>query len=119
METIVGSNFNCYSYEQNADGKYDVGIEFPREGTKYRTGFIFDSIKLMNEFLLRVSQTDANGNTKYGVICSNGDFFIPCIFDKIKPYKDLELLAYEGEDKYIIDRQFGMFRPDFWDIRHP
>ena len=60
MEVITGVDDNRLSYEQNAEGKYDIMITHNEK--KYRTGFIYDSIKLFNKYQLRVSQSDSEGN---------------------------------------------------------
>ena len=59
MEEIIGINDEKISYEQNAEGKYNLAIKHDRRS--YRTGFIYDSIKLLNEYQLRVSQSDEQG----------------------------------------------------------
>ena len=56
METITGIFQDRLSSEQNADGKFDVMIK--RDKGTYRTGFIFDSIKLMSEYAIRTCQID-------------------------------------------------------------
>ena len=120
MKVITGSEDNRLSYEQNAEGKYDVMITSYKKNKRHRTGFIFDSIKLMNEFLLRVSQTDSEGNKKYGLIAVNGwtQIFHPCNFDKIKPFERYSVQAYIGEEEYVIDCHGSVYSRDFWDMRH-
>lgn len=122
MDKVIGSKDDCFFYEQNAEGKYDIMIT-PRygEGKKYRTGFIFDSVKLMNGYILRVSQTDSEGNKKYGVIVINGysKMFHPCKFDKIKPYKGVSVRAYIGEEEYVIDHYGAIESLEFHHLRHP
>ncbi len=120
MEVIIGSEDNRLSYEQNAEGKYDVEITSYKKDKQYRTGFIFDSIKLMNESLLRVSQTDSEGNKKYGLIAVNGWFQIYhlCNFDKIKPFEGYSVQAYIGEEEYVIDSYGGVYSREFWDMEH-
>ena len=66
METITGIFQDRLSSEQNADGKFDVMIK--RDKGTYRTGFIFDSIKLMSEYAIRTCQIDSEGNKKFGVV---------------------------------------------------
>ena len=79
MEVITGVNNDKLSFEQNAEGKYDIMITHDKK--KYRTGFIYDSIKLFNEYQLRVSQADSEGNKKFGMIavCSD-EIVLPCSF---------------------------------------
>ena len=62
MKVITGVDDNRLSYEQNAEGKYDIKITSYDRKNHYRTGFIFDSIELMNPYLLRVSQTVTRWN---------------------------------------------------------
>jgi len=116
METITGIFEDRLSSEQNAEGKYDVMIK--RKDRNYRTDFIFDTIKLLGEYTLRVSQTDSDGNKKYGVItvCSDPMYF-PCIFDKIKPYKGSIVQAFIGEKEYFITRFGQIYNKEFMEIR--
>lgn len=120
MKVITGARDNRLSYEQNAEGKYDVMITSYEKTKHHRTGFIFDSIKLMNEFLLRVSQTDSDGNKKFGLIAVNGwsQIYHPCNFDKIKPYKGFSVQAYIGEEEFIIASDGDVYSREFWDMEH-
>ncbi len=118
MEVITGVNDNRLSFEQNAEGKYDIMITHDKK--KYRTGFIFDSIKLFNEYQLRVSQTDSEGNKKFGMIavCSD-EIVLPCCFDKLKPYQGTVAQAFIGEEEYRINRWGHVYSREFWDMRNP
>lgn len=121
MEVVIGSRQDYFSYEQNAEGKYDIMITPPYEkNEKCRTGFFFDSIKLMNEYILRVSQTDSEGNKKFGLIVGNGWFKIyhPCKFDKIKPYKGVLVQAFIGDEEYLIDHYGNVYSREFYDMRN-
>lgn len=117
METITGVFEDRLSSEQNANGKYDVMIK--RDKGTFRTGFIFDSIKLMSKFTLRVCQIDPDGNKKFGVItvCRDAMYF-PCIFDKVKPYKDEIIQLFIGEEDYYIDRFGHIYSKEFMEIRN-
>ena len=117
METITGIFQDRLSSEQNADGKFDVMIK--RDKGTYRTGFIFDSIKLMSEFAIRTCQIDPEGNKKFGVVtvCSEPMYF-PCIFDKVKPYKGQIIQVFIGEEDYYMDRFGQVFTKEFMEIRN-
>lgn len=117
METIIGVSDKKLSSEQNTEGKYDVMIR--RKDGNYRTGFIFDTIKLLGEYTLRVSQTDSDGNKKYGVItvCTDPMYF-PCVFDKIKPYKGSIVQAISGEEEFFITRFGAIYTKEFMEIRN-
>ena len=117
METIFGISDKILSSEQNAEGKYNVMIK--RNNTYYTTGFIFDTIKVLGEYTLRVSQTDLDGNKKYGVItvCLDPMYF-PCIFDKIKPYKGSIVQAILGEEEFFITRYGAIYTKEFMEIRN-
>ena len=117
METITGIFQDRLSSEQNADGKFDVMIK--RYKGTYRTGFIFDSIKLMSEFAIRTCQIDPEGNKKFGVVtvCSNPMYF-PCIFDKVKPYKGQIIQVFIGEEDYYMDRFGQVYTKEFMEIRN-
>ena len=118
MEVITGVWREKLSYEQNAEGKYDIMITHDKK--KYRTGFIFDSIKLLNNAHLRVCQTDSKGNKKYGLIAIHStEIFLSCIFDKIKPYKGDVLQAYIGDEEYLINCFGQVYSREFWDMRNP
>jgi hypothetical protein len=117
METIIGISDKILSSEQNAEGKYDVMIK--RNNINYRTGFIFDTIKVLGEYTLRVSQTDLDGNKKYGVITVCRDpMYFPCIFDKIKPYKGSIVQAISGEEEFFITRFGAIYTKEFMEIRN-
>ena len=118
-------------YEQNEEGMYEIS-GFYDNGEEFRTGFVFDSVKQWNNpSLFRVSQTDAEGNRKFGLIRDvfgspngkGGIFYTSCIFDKIKPYGSgfqcTILKAYIGEEEFIIrDGIFfcSVYKPDFHEI---
>lgn len=116
MEIIKGIYKDRLSFEQNTNGKYAIFTKF--ENKNCSSGFIFDSIKLLGEHQLRVSQTDAEGNTKYGAICTCGseELWLPCVFDKIKPYEADVLQAFIGEEEYLIDRWGDVYSRKMWDI---
>jgi len=102
MEEITGIKGDKISFEQNAEGKYDLMIKHDKR--YYMTGFIYDSIKLLNDYQLRVSQSDEQGNKKFGLIavCSN-EVVLSCVFDKLKPY-DADVAQTFIGDKYLVDR---------------
>ena len=127
-------------YEQNEEGMYEISGVY-NSGEEFRTGFVFDSVKRFT-WSFRVSQTDAEGHRKFGLIhdiCgsedvdgrilhSGGIFYTSCIFDKIKPY-DIDpwsggaylLKAYIGEEEFIICDGLplcSVFKPDFLEIYH-
>jgi hypothetical protein len=118
MEEIIGINDEKISYEQNAEGKYNLAIKHDRRS--YRTGFIYDSIKLLNEYQLRVSQSDEQGNKKYGLIavCGSTQVVLSCMFDKLKPYEQEVAQAFIGNKEYLIDRWGRVYNRKFWGIRH-
>lgn len=119
MEVIIGIYDNKLSFEQNVEGKYNIMIT-RREGNRYRTGFLFDSIKLFNENQLCVSQTDDRGNKKYGlIVVSLYEIYLPCIFDKIKPFEKKVLQAFIGEEEFMIDRSGRVYSREFWNLRNP
>lgn len=117
METITGIFQDRLSSEQNTEGKFDVMIEHDKK--HYRTGFIFDSIKLMNEFTIRTCQIDSEGNKKFGIVavCSDAIYF-PCIFDKVKPYKGEIIQVFIGEEDYYINRFGQIYTKEFMEIRN-
>ena len=95
------SDPNSMSYTQNSEGKYEVVIK--RGDHQNRTGFVFDSAELLNDYNLRVSQIYPDGTIKYGLITVFGvKKILPCCFDEIKPYTDLFHKAYIGEDAFYI-----------------
>ncbi len=119
-------------YEQNEEGMYEIS-GFYDNGEEFRTGFVFDSVKQWpnHSSSFRVSQTDAEGNRKFGLIrdvfwCPNGKggiFYTSCIFDKIKPYGSgfqcSILKAYIGEEEFIIRDNVpfcSVYKPDFHEI---
>ena len=126
MEVVIGICEDKLFYEQNEEGKYDIMIVHKGnkysdyKEKKYRTGFIFDSIKLFNAHHLRVSQTDSEGNTKYGLITVNRDeeICLPCCFDKIKPYQDNVLQAFIGKDEFYINKWGQVYTSQVWKITH-
>lgn len=122
MEAVIGIDEDKLFYEQNAEGKYDIMIVHKEKykEKKYRTGFVFDSIKLFNAHHLRVSQTDSEGNTKYGLIAvnHNKEICLPCCFDKIKPYQDYVLQAFIGEDEFYIDIWGSVEASQVWKIKY-
>lgn len=118
--------------EKNEEGMYELS-GFYDNGEEFRTGFVFDSVKQWpkNPFLFRVSQTDAEGNRKFGLIRDvfwfpngkGGIFYTSCIFDKIKPYGSgfqcSLLKAYIGEEEFIIRDGIAfcsVYKPDFHEI---
>ena len=120
MESITGICEERLSFEQNEEGMFDVMII--HDNKQYRTGFIFDDIKVMSEFQLRVCQTDYKGNKKYGLIavCDEDEIYLPCIFDRIKPFggfKGSVLQAYIGDEEFIIRRRGNVFSREFWDLQ--
>lgn len=117
METIIGVNYDKLSFEQNEEGMFDIMIK--HNNNNYRTGFVYDSINLLNQYQLRVSQTDSNGNKKYGliVVCLR-ELVFPCIFDSIKPYKNLVVKAFIGDEEFYITHQGEVYNSDFWKIYH-
>ncbi|MBQ9671721.1 MAG: hypothetical protein IJV34_02565 [Prevotella sp.] len=117
MELIIGIIHDSLSFEQNEEGKYDIMITHDKK--QYRTGFVYDSIKLLNEFQLRVSQTDSEGNRKFGMIAITAhEIVLPCWFDKIKPYEGTVAQAFIGDEEYRIDRFGQVYSLKFWKIRH-
>lgn len=94
---VVG--IDDFIYYLNDEGKYAFE---DTEEDDYRTGFIFDSYKVLNRSLILVSQKK-DDKEFYGIISeySHG-FFLPCIFEKIKPYDDEYVKGkMNGEDFYI------------------
>lgn len=117
MEVIITDvNGNKLSYEQNAEGKYN--IEIIHHWQVFRTGFIFDSIKLLNKYQLRVSQTDSEGNKKWGMISVCSGPILPCCFDKLKPYQAKVAQAFIGEEEYRIDSCGRVYSREFWEMRN-
>ena len=118
METIIGFDRDLLAFEQDANGKYNVMIK--REKENYQTGFIFDTIKLLSSYMLLVSQTDSDGNEKYGVIAGvfRNIMYFPCIFDIIKPYKYIDFVqAILGEEIYYIKVSGEIYSKDIFEIR--
>ena len=116
MEIITGVYQDRLSFEQDENGKYDVLLNYDDE-RKYRTGFVYDSIKLLNEYLLRVGQIDSEGSMKYGVISVWFDpLILPCWFDIIKPYKGDVLRGVIGEEEYRINRWGCVSNLELWKI---
>lgn len=119
-------------YEQNEEGMYEIS-GFYDNGEEFRTGFVFDSVKQQpHSYTFRVSQTDAEGNRKFGLIrdvwsveedVKGGIFYTSCIFDKIKPYdtgfQRILYKAYIGEEEFIISDHIphcNVFKPDLYEI---
>ena len=116
MEEITGIKGDKISFEQNAEGKYDLMIKHDKR--YYMTGFIYDSIKLLNEYQLRVSQSDEQGNKKFGLIAVCLDeVVLPCVFDNLKPYDANVAQAFIGDKEYLIDRWGRVYNRKFWDMR--
>lgn len=116
METITGISEDRLSFEQNVDGKFDIMIK--RDGVFYRTGFIFDSIKLMHEYAICTCQIVSGGNKKYGVItvCSDPMYF-PCIFDKVKPYKGDIVQVFLEKEEFFVTLYGSIYSKEFMEIR--
>lgn len=117
MEEIIGIDDEKISFEQNAEGKYNLMIKHDKRS--YRTGFIYDSIKLLNKYQLRVSQSDEQGNKKFGLIavCSH-EVVLSCVFDKLKPYDKEVAQAFIGDKEYLIDSLGRVHNRKFWDMRN-
>lgn len=117
MEEIIGIKDEKISFEQNAEGKYNLMIKHDKRS--YRTGFIYDSIKLLNKYQLRVSQSDEQGNKKFGLIavCSD-EVVLSCVFDKLKPYDEEVAQAFIGDKEYLIDSFGRVHNRKFWDMRN-
>ena len=117
MEEITGIRDEKISFEQNAEGKYNLMIKHKK--CSYRTGFIYDSIKLLNRYQLRVSQSDEQGNKKFGLIavCSD-EVVLSCVFDKLKPYDADVAQAFIGDKEYLIDSFGRVYNRKFWDMRN-
>jgi hypothetical protein len=119
MELLIDNN--KVSSEQNAEGMYNVMI-VQRDKRKFRTGFIFDSIELIGEKALLVSQTDSDGNKKFGLITA-GFYtrYFPCIFDDVKLYKskrDHDMLqVFIGNEDYYIRESGEVYSKEFLEIR--
>lgn len=118
---------NC---KQNEEGMYEISGVY-NNGEEFSTGFVFDSVKQWGPHdVFRVSQTDAEGHRKYGLIRSDNDrddildgggiFYTSCIFDKIKPYERNRFKAYIGEEEFIIHNSLlcwcDVYKPDFFEI---
>ena len=87
------SDPNSMSYTQNSEGKYEVVIK--RGDHQNRTGFVFDSAELLNDFNLRVSQIYPDGTIKYGLITVFGvKKILPCCFDDLQISTILLLSAF-------------------------
>lgn len=118
MKKIVGNRFDGrLSREQNSEGMFAVMIKRDDSHKQYRTGFIFHSAIILTEWALRVCQKDSDGNMKYGLIIAE-NLFLPCVFDKIKPYKGYILQAFIGEERYFIHGREGVYTEEFMDIRN-
>lgn len=119
MKVITGVDDNRLSYEQNAEGKYDIKITSYDRKNHYRTGFIFDSIELMNPYLLRVSQTDSEGKKKFGLIAVHGwtQIFHPCNFSSINPNSNSTVSAWLEWKQFIIDSYGRIYNENFWRVK--
>ena len=104
METIEGMFISKFFYNRNQEGLYDVLFIDGIYKKKYRTDFIYTSVNRLNRFQICVSKTDKDGNKKYGLIvdCSRTIYFIPCLFDKIKPLGSEESKGFIGDKEYLI-----------------
>lgn len=91
------------SYRQDDNGKYSFHVKGNEK--EYDTPFQYDSFKVLNGNLLIVKRVNENGQECYGAISSRTNcFFLPCLFEKIKPYSDQYVKGTIGERDFLIDK---------------
>lgn len=119
MEPICQSFSNHFLSEQNDEGLYQLIIKDGDRKKTYKTGFFFSSIKRLSDDFIRLCQTDPDGNKKFGLITLSVNYkYIPCTFDKIKPYSTLYVQALINEEDYYIDRFGNVYNKEFMKIRN-
>ena len=104
-------------YKKASNGKYAFSVDDDEDS--YTTPFIYDSYKVMSDRQLRTEKKEPDGTKKFGLIVTCGhDLALPCIFDKIKPFNDDELLAYISNKQYVVDRYGSVCRKEIYDMKH-